>query len=242
MGPTAPITRADRSVVIFGRLVTIGLAGLLGVGLLWLGVQGFDSAIVELPARGVLDDIGRGTAVGQPRIVAAERTLAGASADDAAILKQRAQFALRRALEGGDDQAGMQRNLELARQWLTDGLAVAPSDAYAWLWLTQAEFLLHGHSPQARAALAVSWRQSPHFAPLALGQVDYGLLLWPSLNTEARERVRAQLAFIATSDPLATAAIARRRGSVAIAHIRQVLATRPGRLAAFERRLAAPAQ
>lgn len=223
------------------RLVTIVPAGLLALGLLWLGVLGFDGAIRDLPAHGVVDDLGRGTTVTQSRIEAAERALAAIPISDSTILKQRAQFALRRALAGNEDPAAMSLDLELARQWLIGGLATAPADAYAWLWLAQAEFLLHGHSPMARAALAMSAWQSPHFAPLALGQVDYGLLLWPSLDTEARGRVQAQLALIATSDALATAAIARRRGSVAIAHIRQVLATRPGRLAAFERRLAAPA-
>lgn len=219
------------------RLTTILPALALALVLVWYGAVGFNRALQDLPAHGVLDDLGRGIAVADDRIEAAERSLAGAPREHPWALKQRAQFALRNALNGDTDPSDTDRQLRSARQWLIDGLSEAPSDAYAWLWLTQTEFLVHGHSSLARQSLAMSWQQSPHFSPLALGQVDYGLLLWPSLDTEARERVKTQLTLIATSDAQATADIARRRGAVAIDHFRQVLATHPWRLRVLEREL-----
>lgn len=223
------------------RLTTILPALALALVLVWYGADGFNVALQNLSAHGVLDDLGRGIDVADDRIEAAERSLAAAPREHATGLKQRAQFALRKALNGDTAPDDTDRQLRLARQLLIDGLTKAPSDAYAWLWLTQTEFLVHGHSSLARRSLAMSWQQSPHFSPLAQGQVDYGLLLWPSLDTAARERVRTQLTLIATTDAQATADIARRRGAVAIGHFRQVLATHPWRLRVLERELAKPA-
>tara|TARA_R110002167_G_scaffold24436_2_gene85937 strand:+ start:1928 stop:2587 length:660 start_codon:yes stop_codon:yes gene_type:complete len=214
------------------------MAGLLAAALLYAGASGFARTLQLLPVHAVLDDLGRGHPVAEARTEAAANALATLEPPDGRVLKRRGQLALSGILAGRQDRQAASDGLRHARQWLIDGLAQAPTDAYAWIWLTQAEMLLHGPTSLARNSFAASLRQSPNFGPLTLVHLDYGLLLWPVLDLPLRAALQDSMAPMAVADPVNATRVARRRGATAIGRFRRALAAQPDQLKRFDYYLA----
>ena len=79
-----------------------------------------------------------------------------------------------------------------ARRDLRRGLAVAPSDVYAWTRLAVSEQRLGNLGPAA-AALAMALEIAPNERKLTAVHFDLAVLLWPQLDSAGRAAVQRRL-------------------------------------------------
>lgn len=82
--------------------------------------------------------------------------------------------------------------LTAARRDLRLGLAASPSDAYAWTRLAISEQRIE-HEEDAARALSIALQVAPTERKLTAVQLDLAVILWPELDTPAREALERRL-------------------------------------------------
>ncbi len=82
--------------------------------------------------------------------------------------------------------------LTAARRDLRLGLSASPSDAYAWTRLAISEQRIE-HEQDAGRALSLALQVAPAERKLTAVQFDLAVILWPELDTVAREALERRL-------------------------------------------------
>lgn len=84
--------------------------------------------------------------------------------------------------------------LTAARRDLRLGLSASPSDAYAWTRLAISEQRIE-HAKEAARALSIALQVAPTERKLTSVHMDLAVILWPELDTAAREALARRLAW-----------------------------------------------
>ena len=224
---------------VWSRGAAIGIALLLGVSILWLGVPRLVAAFLLLPGDGTVKRI-------QAKMPVTEKKLAELVSSRENALewvtsgRLRTDLALGRLMLGRGEGQIPSSQINQSIRDLKAGLAVAPANPYAWARLAVAEQLAGGPSTSVASALVMSVVTGPYEPDLIPLRLDLGFQNWRHLSSRDRDLVRQQIRFGWVRSKKRILEMSRDPRSLAI--IRAALVRNPGSLAAFEKGRSRPSR
>ena len=219
--PRAPLGRGRRGGYAFGALsVAAGLA------LVAAAVPLAGSGLAEVPGNPVLQRLQDGDP-GQPAlrrlIRSREASLAWRETGRAAKELGLARMMLAESVP----QAARARERALAEGALLRGLALAPVDSYAWMWLARVRMERLRPAGEVAPALGQALASGPNERALLRPTARAALYSWDALGDDVRRRAGRRIRAAWRADPVGTASDAAALGrSGLLAEI--ALASGPG--------------
>ncbi len=216
----------------WSRGTAIGLALLLGVSILWIGMPRLVAAFLLLPGDGPVKRLQAQKPVTAKKLAdligSRENALEWVTSG-----RLRTDLALGRLMLGSGEGQIPPSQIDKSVRDLKAGLAVAPANPYAWARLAVAEQLAGGPSPSVASALVMSVITGPYEPDLIPLRLELGFQNWRHLSPQDRELVRQQIRYGWVRSTKRILEISRAPRSLAI--IRAALVRDPGSLAAFEK-------
>ena len=216
-----------------GRAVTVCLAAVFGVAMLYFGVPRTVAAVLLMPGDGPLQQLQNERAPSESGVEAiiASRTAAMDWIDEGRLWTDRGLGRLvqveRTAAEESPDSATL---AEVAGD-LTKGLSMAPVNPHAWARLAYVRYL-QKQQTEVASALRLSFLTGPYEADMTFPRLRLALAVWSNFTGEERELARRQIRFawLLSRDQVVDLALGSRR----ILVFRLALVNQPQDLAIFD--------
>lgn len=204
-----------RAVRFSGTMPLAGAGLVTGLLLLFLALPRALSSFLVLPAEDVLEKV-----LNQENVSVAELSDAIAAEKLALNWFRSAEnmvdlgflqvlLALRQ-----DDEELRGILLQEARKSLELGLTEGPGDAFAWVRLAYADYLLDGPSDGVVAALKMAIWTAPYQPRLIFNRLELCFLVWPRFAPHDRYLVYQQIRYAWQEDPKRLVELARRENLV----------------------------
>lgn len=179
-----------------GQTVTIGVAAMLGVLMLYFAVPRTIAAGLLMPGDEplqILRNDGVPKAGGLAAVISS-RASAAHWVDDGRLWTDLALARLVDAEQVRKDEAPDKAKLDAAASDLTKGLALSPVNPHAWARLGYVR-LLQKNQAEVASALRLSFLTGPYEADMAIPRLRLALAVWSYFTTEEREMARRQIRF-----------------------------------------------
>ena len=198
-----------------------------GAALVMLATPHLLAGFAELPARPVLEEIGKSATLDDRYFdIAADSETASLlwlaeGRGWASLGLLRFAQAQRDGLATVSGRAKLEQSVRADRR----AVSLSPGQAYAWTRLAHAEILLFGPSPRMAPLLNRAIAQAPYNPGLVFVRLELSFLAWRHLDPATLERVAEQVRFAAGFRPKRLAVLARER--YAMTAVREALADTP---------------
>jgi hypothetical protein len=218
------------------RIVTIGIAAILGVLMLYAAVPRTVAAVLMMPGDRPLQLLqnGRQPTTAEIEPIVSSRTAAAGWIDQGRLWTDRSLARLALAEQTAKDDIPDAALLQDAARDLDTGLALAPVNPHAWARLAYVRFLLKGPNAGAGAAsaLRLSFLTGPYEPDMTFPRLRLALAVWSNFSTEERDLARRQIRFawVLSRDDVVDLAILSQR----ILVFRLALVNQPQDLAIFD--------
>lgn len=206
-----------------GHLARFSVAGLvlaIGCALVWFSLPRLFSSLYVSNYGKVLEELSAGRDVNPPylALTAKAYTVALQWLADGGLWVKLGEIRLAQAKAAGFKTPKGMKYLGESIEAQKAGLALRPSQPYAWTQLAHATMLKEGAGPALAPLLKMAITTGPYEPKLVLTRVELGLVAWPFLNGETKNLVSGQIRLAARYYPDRLARATKQRHGLRIVH------------------------